>query len=152
MVSTTNVLYEDGEWLADSAANNHITADLGKLTLQQPYQGTKTFTVGNGSGLQITHTGSSSISTHFSTLHLNNILHCPDASANLISIQKFCRDNNCFLKLTNSCFLVKENTTGAIFLQGPSEDGLYPMHLQQVFTNMARGRLAMVVIKSSPVT
>jgi hypothetical protein len=151
MVSTANMVHEDGEWLADSAANNHITADLENLTLQQPYQGTETVTVGNGSGLQIAHTGSSSISTPSSTLQLKNILHCPAASANLLSIQKFCYDNNCFFKLTDSYFLVKDNTTGAILLQGPSEDGLYPMHLQQVFTNKARGRLAMVGIISSPV-
>jgi hypothetical protein len=44
MVSQSTALHEEDEWLADSGANNHLTADLNNLTLQQ-------VAVGNGSGL-----------------------------------------------------------------------------------------------------
>jgi hypothetical protein len=129
MVSQSTALHEEDEWLADSGVNNHLTADLNNLLLQQPYQGTETMAVGNGSGIQIQNTGSSSFqtSTSNSILHLNNILHCPEVLANLLSINKFCTDNNCHFKLTDTYFLVKDNQTGKILLQGPNRDGLYPM-------------------------
>lgn len=52
MIAQKNTLVED-EWYADSGANAHITADLDKLSLQQPFNGQDTVAVGNGPGLQI---------------------------------------------------------------------------------------------------
>lgn len=148
MVAQSNLLHEDETWLADSGATNHITADLENLTLQQPYQGTETVAVGNGNGLNIAHTGSTTYHLPNSDLHLNDILHCPNVSTNLLSIQKFCQDNNCYFKLTDSYFLVKDNLTGAILLQGPSEGSLYPVHLNKFVTNK-RASIALNVIKAS---
>jgi hypothetical protein len=34
MVSQSNALCEDEDWLADSGANNHIMGDLENLTIQ----------------------------------------------------------------------------------------------------------------------
>jgi len=126
MVSQSTILHEEDKWLADSGANNHIIDDLSKLTLQQPYQGTETVAVGNGNGLQIQNIGSSSFQTPNSNsiVHLNNILHCPEVSANLLSINKFCKDNNCHFKLTDTYFLVKDNQTEEILLQGLCKDGV----------------------------
>ena len=77
-------------------SNVHITDDLDHLSLQQqPYQGADTVTVGNGWGLRITQIGSSLFSSPTSKFFLANILWCPNASFNLLSIQKFCSDNNC---------------------------------------------------------
>jgi hypothetical protein len=104
LVSQANTPHEEGDWLADSAANHHIKATLEKLALQQPYKGDDTVTVGNGSGLKIANTGSFSYPLSNSIIHLKNILHCPAASANLLSINKFCKDNNCWFKLPNSYF------------------------------------------------
>lgn len=148
MVAQSNLLHEDETWLADSGATNHITADLENLTLQQPYQGTETVAVGNGNGLNIAHTGSTTYHLPNSDLHLNDILHCPNVSTNLLSIQKLCQDNNCYFKLTDSYFLVKDNLTGAILLQGPSEGSLYPVHLNKFVTNK-RASIALNVIKAS---
>jgi hypothetical protein len=49
---------DEQPWYLDSGANHHVTFDLEKLSLQQPYQGNDKVTVGNGSGLQIANTGS----------------------------------------------------------------------------------------------
>lgn len=93
MAAHTHVTQDSEQpWYLDSGANNHVTADLENLTQQQPYQGTDSGTVGNGGGLHIANTGYNLISTHKTLLHLHNILHCPNASSNLLSIQKFCKD------------------------------------------------------------
>jgi hypothetical protein len=150
MVTQSNALCEEDDWLADSGANNHITANLENLSIQQPYNGGEAVTVGNGGGLSITHIGSTSFNTPKSTLHLKKILCCPNASANLLSIQKFCKDNNCFFKLTDTYFLVKDNLTGEILLQGPSEGGLYPVHLKNFSKNKLQRLTAFIGVQTSP--
>jgi hypothetical protein len=55
MVAHSNVVSEQDDWLADSGANNHITTNLENLSINQPYNGIEVVTVGNGSGLSITH-------------------------------------------------------------------------------------------------
>jgi hypothetical protein len=134
MVSQTNMLLEDQQWLSDSGANAHITNELENLFIQEPFQGHDYVAVGNGSGLVIAYTGSFTLlfSTSLnSSFKLRDILHCPATSTNLLSIQKFCKDNNCFFILTASHFFVKDNQTMAILLEGKSENDLYPMRLQK---------------------
>jgi hypothetical protein len=74
MVSQSNALHGEDDWLTDSGANNHITADLENLSIHQPYNGNEAITVGNRGGLSITHTGSISLHTPKTTLHLKDIL------------------------------------------------------------------------------
>jgi hypothetical protein len=129
-------------WYLDSGANHHITSKLENLSLRQPYKGDENATVGNGGGLQIANTGSSLVSTSKSKFNLHNILHCPHASSNLLSIQKFCRDNHCFFTLTATCFVIKDMLTKDILLQGPSEAGLYPIYLKQLQSNKVKSKAA----------
>jgi hypothetical protein len=149
MVSQSNALHGEDDWFADSGTNNHITADLENLSIHQPYNVNEAVTVGNRGGLSITLTGSISLHTPKTTLHLKDILCCPQASANLLTIQKFCKDNNCFFKLTDTYFLVKDNLTGEILLQGPSEGGLYPINLKNFSKNKLRKLTAFRGAKTS---
>jgi hypothetical protein len=80
----------DQPWYADSGANNHVTAAIENLQLQEPFKGEEEVAVGNGSGLPISHAGSSLLYNSHFPFKLNNILHCPGAAANLLSIQKLC--------------------------------------------------------------
>lgn len=140
MVVQTNAEHEAQTWYADSEANNHVTPDLESLADQQAFQGPDSEAVGNGEGLQILHTGSSSFYSSQSKFHLRHILHCPSASINLLSIQRFCRDNDCYFQLTASHFFVKDMQRGALLFQGKSENGLYPIQLQRDFIkNKSRG-------------
>jgi hypothetical protein len=127
MVAYINSTYEDQQWLADSGANAHITNQLGNLQIQQPFQQAEEVAVGNGTGLTIENTGSTFLHTPKTTFQLQNVLHCPQASANLLSIQKFCHDNLCYFVLTSSHYFVKDLLTHATLLAGRSENGLYPM-------------------------
>jgi hypothetical protein len=121
--------HEDDTWFADSGANHHITSNLEQLTLQQPYNGSDNVAVGNGAGLQIKNTGSLSFRTPHSTLYLNRVFHCPQAFANLLSVNQFCHDNNCFFILTSSHYFIKDSRTGVTILKGRSDGGLYPLRL-----------------------
>ncbi|KAJ0044605.1 hypothetical protein Pint_05446 [Pistacia integerrima] len=47
------------QWLLDSGASHHVTADLSNLSLHTPYNGSDDIMIGDGSSLPITHTGTS---------------------------------------------------------------------------------------------
>jgi hypothetical protein len=127
----------------------HVTADSSLLTESQPFDGSDTVGVGNGTGLLIHNTGSSIVQSPHSASSklLSQILHCPDASANLLSINKFCKDNKCWFALTDIDFTVKDNLTGKILLHGPSENGLYPIRLHSHSLNKTPGSLLSLVSK-----
>jgi hypothetical protein len=151
MVAQVNADFETQDWLADSGANTHITTEVSNITNPQPFNGTDTVGVGNGVGLNIKSFGLSILqckTPHKSHFLLKDILHCPNASANLLSINKFCLDNNCWFALTGSSFTVKDNMTGEVLLQGPSENGLYPIPMHPKFLNKWKGLTAHLGVKT----
>ena len=79
--------------------------------------------------IYITNNGSSMHATPKSKFLLTNILYCPSTSSNLLFIQHFCLDNNCYFILTVTRFFVKDLQTMEILLQGPSKASLYPMFM-----------------------
>jgi copper homeostasis protein CutC len=89
-----------------------VTPDFEQLQLAKLYDGYDTITVSDGSGLQIDNIGSLSLQTSTAMLHLSQVLHCLVAIAKLLSINQFCKDNNCFFILTKSHYFIKDKQTG----------------------------------------
>ena len=81
--------------------------------------------IGDGTGLSITHTGSTSLLTNNSAFQLNDVLCVPDIKTNLISIYQFCVTNNVFVEFLPMCFQVKDLHTGEPLVQGITKDGVY---------------------------
>jgi hypothetical protein len=152
MVAKANVAQDNDEpWFVDNGANAHITSDLENLYIKQPFQGDEIMVVSNGNdnGLQIHHSGSPIFQTPTSHVNLNKILHCPDVSANLLSINRFCIDNNCYFLLIGSYYIVKDILMGATLLEGSSEAGLYPIDLKKISLNKRRGLTTLLGIKAT---
>jgi hypothetical protein len=61
MVAHTNADLETQDWLVDSGANIHITADPNAINNPIPFEGNETVGVGNGTSLDIKATGSTLI-------------------------------------------------------------------------------------------
>jgi hypothetical protein len=103
---------------------------LKNLTVQQPFEGNEMVAVGNGAGLKIDNAGATFLHNPNSSFKFHkNVLHCPNAFANLLSIQKLCIDNDYhFIVYTHfiSFFFVKDNLTKTTLLEGKSENRLYP--------------------------
>ncbi|RVW15644.1 Retrovirus-related Pol polyprotein from transposon RE2 [Vitis vinifera] len=85
-------------WLLDSGASHHVTTDLHNLALHSPFDGTNEIMIGDGSGLPISHTGSTSLTTPSHSFTLSNVLCVPTMKRNLISISQFCKSNNTSLE------------------------------------------------------
>ncbi|KAM2767079.1 hypothetical protein COP1_022920 [Malus domestica] len=95
-------------WLFDSGANAHITYDLNQVSNPRPYNGTDNVNgVVDGSGLHISHVGTSFIHTPYHSFTLPNTLHCPNASTNDLQ-------------------------TGKTLLQGRSKNGFDPFSSSSV--------------------
>ncbi|KAJ0727195.1 putative RNA-directed DNA polymerase [Helianthus annuus] len=116
-------------WKPDTGANDHASPDLASLDNSEPYQGNDSLHVGDGTPLPIFHIGSSKIYTPHKTFNISNILHVPALKQNLLSVQKFCSDNDVFFEFHASFFVVKDESTRTILLTGPSEQGLYSIRL-----------------------
>ncbi|RVX10653.1 Retrovirus-related Pol polyprotein from transposon TNT 1-94 [Vitis vinifera] len=112
-------------WFFDTGATHHLSHSAQTLSCVQPYSGTDQVTIGDGNSLPILNTGTKSFFFPSKTFSLNQVLHVPHLSTNLISVSKFCTDNAVFFEFHSSCFFVKDQVTKKILLKGWLRDGLY---------------------------
>ncbi|CAA7032029.1 unnamed protein product [Microthlaspi erraticum] len=113
--------YSADNWLLHSGATHHITSDLNNLSLHQPYQGGDDVLIGDGSGLPITHTGSTTFHSNSRPLALNNILCVPNIHKNLISVYRLCNSNQVSVEFFPTSFQVKDLSTGACYSKAKLE-------------------------------
>ena len=113
-------------WYPDSGATHHLTVDLANLNVKtDEYHGPDQICIGNGLGLTVKHIGSTHLSTPTSSFLLNDVLHVPHITKNLISVHKFTTDTNILIEFHPTHFIVKDRTTGKVLLRELSKDGLY---------------------------
>ena len=113
-------------WFSDSGCNVHMTYELTNLNLSNNYNGDEIVTVVNDQPLNIQNTGSGKLQTPSHTFNLSKILHAHKLVANLLSVHKFCLDNNCIFIFDTDWFLIQDKVTGRTLYTGESIKGLYP--------------------------
>lgn len=116
----------DPAWFIDSGATNHVTKDIGIFFYCSVFIGNDKLHIGNGMGLDIHHVGSVLLSTISATpLYLNNVLHVPAITKNLLSVSKLLVDNNVLIEFHSTTCFVKAKTSGTILPKGIVRGGLY---------------------------
>jgi histone deacetylase 1/2 len=138
----------DTNWYIDTGATNHVTGQLNKLNVHEPYQGRDQVHNASGQGMDIAHIGHSVLHTPDSSIQLRDILHVPDASMSLLSAHKLGLDNNYFMEIHPFFFLIKDQATRRIVFRGPCHGGLYPL----VPVSSESSKHALVTIKPSSST
>ncbi|GMY30157.1 CCHC-type integrase [Fagus crenata] len=118
---------KDTKWLIDSTTSHNITSDLASLSVHSKYDGTDEVVIGDRSGLRVSHIGSLELHSPTRTFHLNDTLCVPSIRKNLIFVHHFTTQNNVFIELHPSFFLVKDQIMGAILLKGACENGVYTL-------------------------
>jgi hypothetical protein len=98
--------------------------------------------------MHISHIGHSILRTPHSSLDLNNILHVPSASKNLLSVHKLTLDNDVFIEFHPFFFLIKDRATRRTLLKGRCHGGLYPL----VPISTSSSKQAFITIKPSSST
>ena len=87
--------------------------------------------MGNGAGLDIHHIGHSLFTNSNRTFVLNNLLHVPNITKNLISVSQFAQDNNVYFEFHPFYCLVKDQVSGKVLLQRTLNQGLCQFHLSK---------------------
>ncbi|OIT26404.1 retrovirus-related pol polyprotein from transposon tnt 1-94, partial [Nicotiana attenuata] len=108
LLATRQGQQNNNPWVLDTGASHHITADSHNLMPPLDYTGTEEICMGDGNGIPITHTGSSTLFTPTKDFYLHNILCAPHIKRNLISVSKFCNQNRTSIEFFLSFFVVKE--------------------------------------------
>jgi hypothetical protein len=109
----------------DSGTTYHLTADLDNLVIHSEYQGSDEFTIGNGSRLPTFHISNSSLSTSSYCFILDDILHMPTASQNILSGRCFVKSNNASIEFFLDFFVVKDLATNAVLYKWVTRERLY---------------------------
>ena len=115
------------DWLPDSGASNHMTHSITNLQNQTEYTGPEQVRVANGYNMPISHTGSSVLPTPNRKFLLSNVLCVPHLDRNLLSVSRFCQDNNVSFEFFDIGCVVKDRQTGRPVLRGTLKDGLYSL-------------------------
>jgi len=111
----------------DSSATDHITGELERLTMRNKYHGGDQIHAADGTGMEIANVGHSILCSPSRSLHLNNILHVPQAHKSLCSVNHLAKDNNVYLEFHPDHFLIKEQGTRRTLHRGRCRGGLYPL-------------------------
>jgi hypothetical protein len=107
--------------LVDSGATHHITNDLANMAIHHPYTGPDSLFMGNGSGLNISHSGTLLIND----LSLSNALCVPSMKQQVISVSQLTQQTNSAILFLPNSFYVKDLKTGQTTYKGSCVDGLY---------------------------
>ena len=81
--------------------------------------------VGNGKHISFSHIGHVYIPSSVKPILLKNVLHTPKISKQLISVTKLCADNKAFIEFFSTYFLVNDQGSKKVLLQGNLENGLH---------------------------
>lgn len=112
-------------WLVDSGASHSMANDLSNMSIHSEYDGTDEIQIADGTGLPITHTGTSTLKFPSREFVMSNVLCVPDAKQNLLSVHQFTKANNVSMEFFPYNFVVKDRLTGAPLAQGVCKDGVY---------------------------
>lgn len=128
LLNTPDYSY-DGCWFPDSGASSHVTSYSGNILHGAEYNGPEQLHMGNGKCLNIKRVGHTFVTSDFNpsvSLSLQNLLHVPSITINLVSVSKFANDDSVFFEFCSNYCLVKTQDTKETLLRGVVRpDGLY---------------------------
>jgi hypothetical protein len=94
---------------------------------QKEYHGQDQICIGDGTCLNISHTGTALLPLSRRKSILNQLLHVPFICKNLLSVRKFSLDNSVFFEFHSSYFFIKEKQTGLLLHHRHLKDGPYQL-------------------------
>ena len=128
MATAAPIIPNQTTWISDTGATDHFTLDLNNIPDNKAYTDSQLISVGNGHQLPISHIGNAQLRTSSSLFRLRKVLHVPNITSNLLSVQSFCRDNACSFHFNARHFQILDLLTGKPLYKGFSKDGLYHIH------------------------
>jgi hypothetical protein len=124
--NTTTSTSQEG-WFLNFRASYHVTSDVNNLTSFNVNEGLDRLQVGNGSHLFIHNLDHCTFFSSNGSLDLNDVLHLPHITKNLISISKLTKNNDVILEFYPLFCIIKDRRTKQPLLQATQINGLYQL-------------------------
>lgn len=109
-------------WILDSGASDHMTGESTLFSSYSPCAGNQKIKIADGSFSAIAGKGSVVLSP---VLTLNDVLHVPNLSCNLMSVSKLTRDINCQTNFFRSHCVFQDLNSGKMIGSAKESGGLY---------------------------
>ncbi|WVY96580.1 hypothetical protein V8G54_028731 [Vigna mungo] len=120
-VHTATAGTSQNNFLVESGATHHVTNDLDNLAPHHLYTGPNSLFMGNGSSLNITHSGTLLLND----LSLSHTLCVPSMQQKILSVSQLTKQTNSAVVSLPSSFYVKNLQTCQITHNGSCVDELY---------------------------
>lgn len=120
-------LNQDQNWYMDTGATSHMSHTPGILSSYVNNCSLRPIVVGNGSQIQTSGLGHSTLPPPFPPLKLPNILISPSLIKNLLSVRRLTTDNDISIEFDRFGFLVKDFQTRLPIFRSNSSGDLYPL-------------------------
>ncbi|XP_076933461.1 uncharacterized protein LOC143599375 [Bidens hawaiensis] len=122
--NSTGSIGHESSWVVDSGATDHITYDASVLESIVQTNHEFPVTIPNGERVKVEGKGDYTFSNG---TKINNVLHVPDFSCNLLSVSKICNDNQCAVTFFPDFFVMHGLRSRTLIGSGRCKDGLYRM-------------------------
>ncbi|KAE8719380.1 hypothetical protein F3Y22_tig00109971pilonHSYRG00141 [Hibiscus syriacus] len=103
---------EQDQWIIDSGATHHVSPDVDVVTHKTGCSGPGKLVVGDGVSLSVGLVRSKIMKYASRILLVNDLLHVPGITQNLLSVSKFARDNNVVFELCAQSCCVRDAISG----------------------------------------
>lgn len=120
----TKEAIDKNRWYLDSGCSNHMSHDKSRLSSYKPENSGMKISVANGEKLRVQGRGNAEPQVGKEKLFLNNVLHVPDLSMNLISVSDLTKKNYCINFDKEGCTIQKQNRPIA---RCKEVDGIYEL-------------------------
>lgn len=110
------------EWYIDSGASSHMTPHLHTLNAVKNAQCNGIITA-NGSNLQVKSIGNAQVKVNSTSIEINDVLHVPSLTANLLSVHKIVSKGNTVTFNANGCTIYNKHND--IVLHTKPVNGVY---------------------------
>lgn len=118
-------------WYLDSGATSHITATPENIQLPRSFTDNNFIYTADGSPIQITRSSRNMTQSKDQSFILQDLLLVPSTTRNLLSVNRFCIDNNVSLHFDSQKVKVHDTTTEEVLLEGRTNGGwLYELPLK----------------------
>ena len=110
------------DWVIDTGATDHMTSMSSCLDAVKKNGESCCIKLPNGNQVPVAKIGDVHLRNDLTLL---DTLVAPEFQYNLLSVSKFCRDNNCLAIFGDSCCLLQDCATGKVKGLGEFKNGLY---------------------------